>query len=209
MSELGHVGIPADGWHGSRFTGGLDASKGIPAIAGQIYEATDTGIVYRGKADLSGWDILFYVGVSFIPRYVGVQTKRAPSTNINNNLATNIDHTSDTIQYDHGGVKPIGATFVVPVGYGGIWYISASVKMDAPSSPGTVYAQIQNSVGLAAGEIYYDGSITDTSKPHDTSMAGELELPAGATFRLQITQVTGAVLALLRYTIRASFRGAP
>ncbi len=210
MSEISHAGLPPLAWHGSRFTGGNDASKGLPEIDGQIYITDDLtpNLVYIAKEDLSGWDILVAVGITGTPAFIGIQTQRAPAQSISDNTNTTINHSTDTVRYDHGGVGS-GADFQVPVGAGGIWNITAHVKLGSASAPGPIYIDIENSVGAAAGGVEFDGAITDPSQDFGVVLTGQLELADGDTFNLRVYQNTGNTVTLEFYRITACLFGVP
>jgi hypothetical protein len=179
----------------------------MPEITGQLYEATDSGEVYRAKPDLSGWDLLFPVGITTTPGFTGIQSRRTPNQVIANNTNTTINHTSDTLAYDYGTIKGAAAVFTIPAGKGGIWQISAALRLGSASSPGAVYIDIQNSVGAAAGFVDFDGAITDPTQDFGIAFTGQLELPAAATFNLRVYQNTGNNVTLETYRITANLVG--
>ena len=207
---LSHSAIPPLGWHGARIIQGTDAAKGVPEILGQLYRTTDLtpNVVYIAMDDLSGWDILFYEGLTGTPSFIGVQTTRTPNQVIANNTNTSVNHTTDTTRYDYGTVKN-GTGFAVPVGYGGLWGFSVNVRLGSASSPGAVFIDIQNSVGAGAGVVDFDGAITDPTQDFGITLSGQLELPAGATCNLRVYQNTGNNVTLETYRLGAYLIGVP
>lgn len=63
-----HSTIPAALWHGAKFDRGLDADKGTPVVLGQLYEATDTEIIYRAVGTASSDD---WIPILVIPTEAG------------------------------------------------------------------------------------------------------------------------------------------
>lgn len=212
MTITDHSAVPPIGWHGARFLEGPDASKGLPEVAGQIYATTDLTprLVYMAKADLSGWDILFPIGVSSTPGFIGVQGSRSPAQTISDNTNTTIDHTSDSLVYDYGTVKPAGVEYVIPVGYGGIWRVSVIGRMNNPTGAGPYLFDIENSIGSGAGVASQEGYVSgNPSEQIAMNFQGDFEWSAGDTFNLRVFQNTGGNMTLNYYRLSAHLIGVP